>query len=604
MNNNSFSGQIPPELSRLPMVVHLLLDNNNLSGYLPPEFSKIPSLLILQLDNNHFDGSKIPTYYGNLSTLVKLSLRNCSLQGAVPDLSTIPNLHYIIYFSVNLQITHSIPLSDAFHKCFVVYDTVDLLELHRLRDETLIKSLNVICSNLSNNNLNGSIPSNFSGFLHLQTLSLENNWLSGSIPSTIWQNMTFSATARLTLDFRNNSLSNISGALNSPANVTIRLQGNPVCTNADELNIVQFCGSVTGGDEILGSSTNSRGVCSMQSCPAEDFFEYVPESPVPCFCAAPLRVGYRLKSPSISDFPPYLNLFEVYITSALNMDFYQLSIDSFFWEEGPRLRMYLKLFPMFNNHSSIFNTSEIQRIRSIFTTWTLARNNLFGPYELLNFTLLGPYSNGMSSRLYLLKKKKIVSLQMIVESPKSGIGKGAFIGIVLGAIGCAVIISAVVAMLITRRHARFHTKSRKQLFIFYFPVVPRIPLKIEGVKDFNFDEMALATSNFSNSTQIGQGGYGKVYKGILADKTVVAIKRAQVGSLQGQKEFFTEIEFLSRLHHRNLVSLVGYCDEDGEQVSFFAFLDLWCFGFSCARFSYVIESPAKSWGLANCFESV
>lgn len=67
--------------------------------------------------------------------------------------------------------------------------------------------------------------------------------------------------------------------------------------------------------------------------------------------------------------------------------------------------------------------------------------------------------------------------------------------------------------------------------------------------------------------QIGQGGYGKVYKGVLADELVVAIKRAKLGSLQGSKEFYTEIELLSRVHHRNLVSLIGYCDDQGEQVS-------------------------------------
>lgn len=78
--------------------------------------------------------------------------------------------------------------------------------------------------------------------------------------------------------------------------------------------------------------------------------------------------------------------------------------------------------------------------------------------------------------------------------------------------------------------------------------------------------MAAATSNFSDSTQVGQGGYGKVYRGVLADGIVVAIKRAQQGSLQGSKEFCTEIELLSRLHHRNLVSLLGYCDEEDEQV--------------------------------------
>jgi serine/threonine protein kinase len=93
-------------------------------------------------------------------------------------------------------------------------------------------------------------------------------------------------------------------------------------------------------------------------------------------------------------------------------------------------------------------------------------------------------------------------------------------------------------------------------------------MKIDGVKAFTYREMAMATEKFNSSTEIGQGGYGKVYKGILADGIVVAIKRAQEGSLQGEKEFLTEIELLSRLHHRNLVSLIGYCDEAGEQVLF------------------------------------
>lgn len=92
-------------------------------------------------------------------------------------------------------------------------------------------------------------------------------------------------------------------------------------------------------------------------------------------------------------------------------------------------------------------------------------------------------------------------------------------------------------------------------------------MKIDGVKTFTVREMALATDNFNSSAQVGQGGYGKVYKGILSDTSVVAIKRAEEGSLQGQREFLTEIKLLSRLHHRNLVSLIGYCDEDGEQVN-------------------------------------
>lgn len=94
------------------------------------------------------------------------------------------------------------------------------------------------------------------------------------------------------------------------------------------------------------------------------------------------------------------------------------------------------------------------------------------------------------------------------------------------------------------------------------------------MKTFTFKELATATQNFDSSTLVGRGGYGKVYKGILADEAIVAIKRAEEGSLQGQREFLTEIELLSRLHHRNLVSLIGYCDEEEEQVFLFVHLEV------------------------------
>lgn len=106
-------------------------------------------------------------------------------------------------------------------------------------------------------------------------------------------------------------------------------------------------------------------------------------------------------------------------------------------------------------------------------------------------------------------------------------------------------------------------------------------LKVTGVKAFTFEELAQATDNFSDKNQIGQGGYGKVYVGTINDgknaKKQVAIKRAEEGSLQGAHEFYTEIELLSRVHHRNLVMLEGYCDDEGEQVSIsMLFLDPHC----------------------------
>lgn len=64
----------------------------------------------------------------------------------------------------------------------------------------------------------------------------------------------------------------------------------------------------------------------------------------------------------------------------------------------------------------------------------------------------------------------------------------------------------------------------------------------------------------------------QVYRGVLSDGQMVAIKRAQYGSMQGGLEFKTEIELLSRVHHKNLVGLVGFCFEQSEQMLVYEFM--------------------------------
>lgn len=64
----------------------------------------------------------------------------------------------------------------------------------------------------------------------------------------------------------------------------------------------------------------------------------------------------------------------------------------------------------------------------------------------------------------------------------------------------------------------------------------------------------------------------QVYRGTLSTGQLVAIKRAQHGSMQGGLEFKTEIELLSRVHHKNLVGLVGFCFEQGEQMLVYEFI--------------------------------
>ncbi|PNX87716.1 leucine-rich repeat receptor-like protein kinase at2g19210-like protein [Trifolium pratense] len=76
---------------------------------------------------------------------------------------------------------------------------------------------------------------------------------------------------------------------------------------------------------------------------------------------------------------------------------------------------------------------------------------------------------------------------------------------------------------------------------------------------FSCTEILNITDNFK--TIIGEGGFGKVYFGTLQDQTQVAVKRLSPSSMQGYKEFQSEAQLLTIVHHRNLVSLLGYCDE-------------------------------------------
>ncbi|KAG9149894.1 hypothetical protein Leryth_020254 [Lithospermum erythrorhizon] len=101
-----------------------------------------------------------------------------------------------------------------------------------------------------------------------------------------------------------------------------------------------------------------------------------------------------------------------------------------------------------------------------------------------------------------------------------------------------------------------------------------------GLRVFSYAELKAATKSFRNDTVLGEGGFGKVYKGWLDEKgtsksgsgSVIAVKKLNSGSVQGFEEWQSEVNFLGNLSHSNLVKLLGYCYEENELLLVYEFM--------------------------------
>ncbi|XP_057951035.1 probable serine/threonine-protein kinase PBL23 isoform X1 [Malania oleifera] len=90
---------------------------------------------------------------------------------------------------------------------------------------------------------------------------------------------------------------------------------------------------------------------------------------------------------------------------------------------------------------------------------------------------------------------------------------------------------------------------------------------------FAFRELCVATQNFNPDSLLGEGGFGRVYKGFIESKNqVVAVKQLDRNGFQGNREFLVEVLMLSLLHHNNLVNLVGYCADGDQRILVYEFM--------------------------------
>ncbi|KAJ9152693.1 hypothetical protein P3X46_026229 [Hevea brasiliensis] len=90
---------------------------------------------------------------------------------------------------------------------------------------------------------------------------------------------------------------------------------------------------------------------------------------------------------------------------------------------------------------------------------------------------------------------------------------------------------------------------------------------------YSLKELEVATRGFAEENVIGEGGYGVVYKGVLEDGSVVAVKNLLNNKGQAEKEFRVEVEAIGKVRHKNLVGLIGYCAEGARRMLVYEYVD-------------------------------
>ncbi|MFS7920482.1 putative protein kinase RLK-Pelle-L-LEC family [Helianthus anomalus] len=149
--------------------------------------------------------------------------------------------------------------------------------------------------------------------------------------------------------------------------------------------------------------------------------------------------------------------------------------------------------------------------------------------------------------------------------PKPDKSKAGFVtGLV---IGCVVLTGLGLAMFKLRKNKKgFKTEDDDFVLDNEFE-------KGVGAKKFSYKELAQATGNFAEQEKLGEGGFGGVYKGFIKEMdSYIAVKRVSRESHQGIKEYASEVKTISRLRHRNLVQLVGWCHEKKDLLLVYEFM--------------------------------
>nr|AIE54276.1 somatic embryogenesis receptor kinase 3B [Nicotiana tabacum] len=198
----------------------------------------------------------------------------------------------------------------------------------------------------------------------------------------------------------------------------------------------------------------------------------------------------------------------------------------------------------------------------------LSNNNLTGPVPVNgSFSLFTPISFA-NNQLDILPAAPPPPISPTPPS-SSGVGNSATGAIAGGVAAGAALLFAAPAILLA-----WWRRKKPQDHFFDVPAEEDPEVHLGQLKRFSLRELQVATDNFSNKNILGRGGFGKVYKGRLADGSLVAVKRLKEERTQrGELQFQTEVEMISMAVHRNLLRLLGFCMTATERLLVYPYME-------------------------------
>ncbi|KAK1319246.1 Receptor-like serine/threonine-protein kinase ALE2 [Acorus calamus] len=278
-----------------------------------------------------------------------------------------------------------------------------------------------------------------------------------------------------------------------------------------------------------------------------------------CHCVYPIILELYLYNVSLSS--NWSDVFLEELASQLGLKVTQFQITNFYVVGVRGLNISMDLAP----HTGIsFPANEVYKMNySLSMHMIRVDPNLVGDYRLLNLTWFKPPAPSPAPAVALspFSLPRSQSSQQASTDADSGKHQNLIVIIGIGAGILIIIVIFVLAICLCASRVGNKTVTVKET------VKPRSvdALSVEGslphpasTRFLAYEELKEATNNFEAGSVLGEGGFGRVFKGVLSDGTAVAIKKLTNGGHQGDKEFLVEVEMLSRLHHRNLVKLVGY----------------------------------------------